>query len=249
MTCEEALHDALFRNFFDFDLGDERIADGSALGLLRQLVEWHELGAAAFIKVSEWLMTNGLSPSGDILIDATLIVALPRSRTWRRLATQRCTRPKRQAMTCRHEDVAGVNSKSGLIHSTSITAVNVHARHKVPNLLHGNETRFYDYGAYRGKEQREQLKTLAPKAKDFTSICDYTNRPLTEADKTTNRRKSAMRPKVEHPFLTLKRLWGFAKTRYRGLTKNANHAFVMLVMINLIKWRRPLTGEVYPTTA
>lgn len=55
-----------------------------------------------------------------------------------------------------------------------------------------------------------------------------------------------MRSKVEHPFLTLKRLWGFAKTRYRGLAKNANRAFAMLAMINLVKWGRPLTGTVRP---
>ena len=51
-----------------------------------------------------------------------------------------------------------------------------------------------------------------------------------------------MRSKVEHPFLTLKRLWGFVKGRYRGLAKNANRAFAMLAMINLNKWDRPLTG-------
>jgi IS5 family transposase len=56
---------------------------------------------------------------------------------------------------------------------------------------------------------------------------------LSEADKVTNRRKSQVRAKVEHPFLTFKRLWGFAKVRYRGLAKNANRAFAMLAMINL----------------
>jgi IS5 family transposase len=51
-----------------------------------------------------------------------------------------------------------------------------------------------------------------------------------ETDKVTNRRKSSVRSKVEHPFLTLKRLWGFAKARYRGLAKNANRAFAMLAV-------------------
>jgi IS5 family transposase len=37
----------------------------------------------------------------------------------------------------------GVASASGLIHSASVTAANVHDRHEVPNLLHGNETRIY----------------------------------------------------------------------------------------------------------
>jgi IS5 family transposase len=69
---------------------------------------------------------------------------------------------------------------------------------------------------------------------------------LTDADRETNRRKSSVRSKVEHPFLILKRLWGFAKVRYRGLAKNANRAFAMLAMVNLVKWGRPLTGEVRP---
>lgn len=74
----------------------------------------------------------------------------------------------------------------------------------------------------------------------------YRNCPLTEADKETNRRQSCVRSKVEHSFLTLKRLWGFAKVSYRGLTKNANRAFVMLAMLKINKWGRPLTGEVRP---
>ena len=130
--------------------------------------------------------------------------------------------------------------------AASVTAANVHDSHQVPNLLHGEETRFYGDSAYRGKEQRERLKVIAPKAKDFTNKRAYTNRPLTDAEKESNRRKSSVRSKVEHPFLTLKRLWGFAKVRYRGLAKNANRAFAMLAMLNVSKWGQPLTGEVRP---
>jgi hypothetical protein len=43
-----------------------------------------------------------------------------------------------------------------------------------------------------------------------------------------------------------KRLWGLTKVRYRRLAKNANRAYVMLAMIHLKKWGRPLTGEVDP---
>ena len=52
-----------------------------------------------------------------------------------------------------------------------------------------------------------------------------------------------MRSIVEHPFLTLKRWWGFAKVRYRGLAKNANRAYAMLALINLSKWGTPLTDR------
>jgi IS5 family transposase len=70
--------------------------------------------------------------------------------------------------------------------------------------------------------------------------------PLSDAEKETNCHKSRIRAKVEHPFLILKRLWGFAKVRYRGLAKNANRAFALLAAINLLKHGRPLTGEVRP---
>ncbi len=70
--------------------------------------------------------------------------------------------------------------------------------------------------------------------------------PLTDADRETHHRKSSVRPKVAHPFLTLKRLWGFAKVRYRGLAKNDNRAFAMPAMPNIRMWGRPLTGKVRP---
>jgi len=140
----------------------------------------------------------------------------------------------------------GVDSKSGLIHSASVTAANVHDSHQVPRLLHGRETRFYGDCAYRGKAQRARLKQIAPAAKDFTNKRAYRHAPLTQADRATNRRKSSIRAKVEHPFLIIKRLWGFAKVRYRGLAKNANRAFAMLALANLVKWGRPLTGQLRP---
>jgi hypothetical protein len=51
---------------------------------------------------------------------------------------------------------------------------------------------------------------------------------------------------VEPLFPTLKRLWGFAKERCRGLAKKAHRAFALLAAINLIKWGRPLPGEGRP---
>ena len=145
-----------------------------------------------------------------------------------------------------------MEAESGLVHSVVGTAANESDISQTHALLHGEETRFYGDSAYRGKQQRERLKDIAPKAKDFlnpfldTNKRAYRNCPLTEADKETNRRKSSVRSKVEHPFLILKRLWGFAKVRYRGLAKNDNRAFAMLAMLNINKWGRPLTGEVRP---
>ena len=140
----------------------------------------------------------------------------------------------------------GADSHSGLVHSASVTAANVHDSQELPNLLHGRETRLYGDSAYRGKKQRARLKETAPRAKDFTNKPAHGHRSLSDAEQRANRRKSAVRSKVEHPFLTLKRIWGFAKVRYRGLAKNANRAYAMLALINVSKWGRPLIGEVSP---
>jgi IS5 family transposase len=247
-ACEDALYDVpAFRDFCKIDLGRERVPDATTLLNFRHLLEKHKLGEALFAKAGELLLANGMKLSGGTIVDATLIAAPPSTKN------QDKSRDPEMHQTKKGNEWhfgmklhIGTDSKTGLIHSASVTAANVHDSHQVPNLLHGEETRFYGYSAYRGKAQRERLKQIAPKAKDFTNKRAYRNAPLTDADRETNRRKSSVRSKVEHPFLTLKRLWGFAKVRYRGLAKNANRAFAMLAMVNLVKWGRPLTGEVRP---
>lgn len=249
IACEDALYDVpVFREFCRIDLGRERVPDATTLLNFRHLLEAHHLGAALFAKVGQLLLANGMKLSGGTIVDATLIAAPPSTKNKDKSRDPEMHQTKKgNEWHFGMKLHIGADSKTGLVHSASVTAANVHDSHEVPNLLHGKETRLYGDSAYRGKAQRERLKTIAPKANDFTNKRAYKNRPLTDADKATNRRKSSVRSKVEHPFLTLKRLWGFAKVRYRGLAKNANRAFAMLAMLNINKWGRPLTGAVRPT--
>lgn len=247
-ACEDALYDiAAFREFCRFDLGRERVPDATTLLGFRHLLEDKNIGAALFAKVGALLQANGMKLSGGTIVDATLIAAPPSTKNQDKSRDPEMHQTKKGNEWHFGMKVhIGVDSQTGLVHSASMTAANVHDSQQLPNLLHGEETRLYGDSAYRGKNQREQLKQIAPKAKDFTNRRAYRSRPLTEADKETNRRKSSIRAKVEHRFYTLKRVWGFAKTRYRGLAKNANRAFAMLAMINLVKWGMPLTGQVRP---
>ena len=53
--------------------------------------------------------------------------------------------------------------------------------------------------------------------------------------------QSSVRAKVEHPFLIIKRIFGFVKTRYyKGLAKNAHRLFVTCALTNLYLMRRRL---------
>lgn len=245
---EEALYDtAVFREFCGIDLGREAAPDATTLLGFRHLLEKRDLGAALLAKVGELLQAAGWRLSGGTIVDATLIAApsSTKNRERARDPEMRSTKKGNQWHFGMKAHI-GSDSRTGLARHASVTAANVHDSREVPNLLFGSETRFYGDSAYRGKEQRKRLKELAPRARDFTNKRACRNRPLSDADKATNRRKSQVRAKVEHPFLTLKRLWGFAKARYRGLAKNANRAFAMLAMINIDKWGKPLTGKVCP---
>ncbi len=247
-ACEDALYDVpAFRDFCRIDLGRERVPDATTLLQFRHLLEAHEIGAALFAKIGELLQANGMKLSGGTIVDATLIAAPPSTKNREQSRDPEMHPSKKGGQW--HFGMKlhiGVDSQTGLIHSASVTSGNVHDSQELPNLLHGGETRLYGDNAYRGQKQREQLKDIAPRAKDFTNKRAHRHRPLTAAERESNRRKSSVRSKVEHPFLTLKRIWGFAKVRYRGLAKNANRAFAMLALINLSKWGMPLTGQVRP---
>jgi IS5 family transposase len=246
VACEDALYDVpAFREFCEFDLGQERIPDATTLMNFRHLLEQNDLGSAMFAKVGALLFANGMKLSGGTIVDATIIAAPSSTKNEDKARDLEMHQTKKGNQWHFGMKVhIGVDSKTGLVHSATVTPANVHDSQELPNLLHGNETRLYGDSAYTG--QKEALKQVAPKARDFTNKRASRNTPLTDADKETNHRKSQVRAKVEHPFRPLKNIYGFAKVRYRGLMKNANRAFAMLALINLDKWGLPLTGQVRP---
>ncbi len=56
------------------------------------------------------------------------------------------------------------------------------------------------------------------------------------------RRKASIWAKAEHPFLWVKRGFGFAKIQYRGLTKNTQRLALLLRLTNLITADRHLVA-------
>jgi len=65
-------------------------------------------------------------------------------------------------------------------------------------------------------------------------------KPLSERWRLINRARSRTRARGEHAFLVIKRLWGFAKVRYRGIAKNLARAQTMFALANLYLVRRRL---------
>ena len=56
------------------------------------------------------------------------------------------------------------------------------------------------------------------------------------------RAKASVRAKVEHPFLRVKRLFGYAKVRYRGLARNTERLALLFGLGNLLAAEGRLRG-------
>jgi IS5 family transposase len=108
----------------------------------------------------------------------------------------------------------------------------------LPKLLHGHETRVWGDAAYSG--HRDVIQHHAPQAQCFIQTKAHRHRPLSEDERARNRTKSKVRAKVEHAFLVIKRIFGWAKVRYRGLAKNTHWLFISCGLANLYVARRRL---------
>jgi IS5 family transposase len=132
----------------------------------------------------------------------------------------------------------GVDSRLRIVHSVAATPANVHDSHLLPDLLHGDETRVWGDAAYRG--QTAAIRSRAPAAADFTHHCSARKKGLSKRQREIHRAKARVRARVEHPFHVVKRIFGFAKVRYRGIAKNAHRLVVNFALANLYLHRRRL---------
>jgi IS5 family transposase len=239
-AVEEALYDSrAMRRFVGIDLGREPVPDETTICKFRHLLEAHNLGAELFRLINVYLAENGLNVRTGTIVDATLIDApsSTKNQDGQRDPEMHQTKKGNQWYFGMKAHV-GVDSQSKLIHSLAATSANVHDSRMLPELLHGNETRVWGDSAYAG--QTEVIRKAAPYAQDFTHHKGYRHRPLSAGERAKNRNKSKVRAKGEHPFLVLKRIFGFTKVRYRGIHKNANRLFVACGLVNLYMTRRIL---------
>jgi IS5 family transposase len=239
-ACEDALLDSTaLRRFVGIDLGRERVPDGTTLLRFRRLLEKHALGAELFAQVNQTLQDRGLKVGTGTIVDATIIGAPSSTKNANKTRDPDMHQTRKgQQWYFGMKMHIGVDSRTGLVHSAAVTAANVHDKHLLENLLHGEERRVYGDSAY--ASQKALIRQHAPHAKDFTNQrirrCDE----IDEAERSRNRNKSRIRARVEHVFAVVKRLWGFTQVRYRGLDKNANRSFVALGLANLYLTRTRL---------
>jgi transposase, IS5 family len=247
LSCEEALYDsASLRRFVGIDLGREPVPDSTTITNFRKLLNQNKLGEALFAKVGQELQARGFKVDTGTIVDATIIGAPSSTKNADKARDPEMHQTRKgQQWYFGMKLHIGVDSQSGLAHSAVVTAANIHDKYPLPDLLHGNEQRVYGDSAY--ASQKTLIASKAPKARDFTN--QRTRRAggvVDEVERGKNRNKSKIRARVEHVFGVVKRLWGFGKVRYRGLSKNATRAFTALALANIYLARQRLMAQVRP---
>ncbi len=246
-ACEEALYDiASLRHFAGIDLGCEAVPDATTLLKFRRLLETHNLNEQLFAEVGRVLQGSGMTLKTGTIVDATIIAAPSSTKNAEKSRDPEMHQTRKgQQWYFGMKLHIGVDSQSGLAHSAVVTSANVHDKHPLPDLLHGQEQRVYGDSAY--ASQKDLIHSKAPKARDFTN--SRTRKPgggINEVRRSKNHNKSKIRARVEHVFGVVKRLWGFTKVRYRGLAKNAGRAFTALALANIYLSRNRLMARVRP---
>ena len=240
---EEALYDSrALRPFVGIDLGREPVPDETTICKFRHRLEAHRIGEQLFARIGAYLAAQGLTINRGTIVDATIISApsATKNRQQERDPEMPQTKKGNQWYFGMKAQI-GVDSRTKLIHSVAATAANVHDSQVLPELLHGQETRVWGDAAYSG--QRDVIQRHAPRAQSFIQTKAHRHRPLSETERAHNRTQSKVRAKVEHVFLVIKRIFGWAKVRYRGLAKNTHWLYISCGLANLYVARRRLLAE------
>lgn len=237
---EDAVHDRLsFQRFLGLDPLNQKVPDETTILNFRRLLETHELGSAIFEKVNAGLTARGLLMKTGTVVDATILAAPSSTKNTegKRDPDMSSTRKYGEWHFGMKAHI-GVDARSGLVHTVRTTTASVHDSQVFDELMHGEERVIAGDSAY----ANQVLKTNCRQAGLVYLIHDKGTRvrELTNTQRHRNRQKSSLRSKVEFPFRIIKRLWGHASVRYRGLKKNTARLHVLFALSNLYQVRRAL---------
>ena len=137
-------------------------------------------------------------------------------------------------MALRDKARIGADSETGIVHSLTTTAASVHGVAEAHNLLHGREKVVWGDAGYQGVGKREENQGLEVQWQVAMRLGQRRKLDPESEEAPGERAKAPVRAKVEHPFLRVKRLFGYGKARYRGLIKNAQRPALLFGLGNLL---------------
>ena len=212
------------------------LPDETTILNFRHLLDKHELGEGLFEEINRHLESQGLRLQEGTIVDASIIAApsSTKNRGKERDPEMHQTKKGNEWHFGMKVHI-GVDSQTGVVHSVSTTPANVHDVIETPRLLHGGETQVWCDAGYQGVHQRPENRDLEVEWQ--VAMRPGRRRKLEpgSAEAAMEKGKASVRAKVEHPFLYIKRHFGYAKTRYRGLAKNTQRLALLLGFANLMR--------------
>ena len=235
---EDQINDSFaMRQFMRLDFGTQQVPDATTLLHFRHLLEEHQLGAAMFASLNARLEADGLVMRGGSIVDATIIAApsSTKNATGTRDPAMRQTKKGNQWYFGMKAH-AGVDAGTGLVHSITVTAASVHDLDEITHLVRADDEVVYADAGYQGVERRPEIVSDPHLSQVTWRIAARKGvlKQMHAHEQAIESRKASIRAKVEHVFLIVKRDFGFAKTRYRGLAKTLNHLQIALASANLL---------------
>jgi len=237
--AEDAIYDSeSMRRFAGVELGDDVVPDETTILRFRHLLEKHRLTEAIFAAVQGFLEERHLLVRSGTIVDATIISApsSTKNRSESRDPEMRQTKKGNNWFFGMKLHVG--TDRRGLVHSLTATHAAEADINQMPQLLHGQEREVFGDRGYWREADRQAFRQRGIRYR--VNRRGHPTAPLTEKWRAINRARSRTRARVEHPFLVVKRLWGFTKVRYRGITKNAARAFAAFALANLYLVRHRL---------
>jgi transposase, IS5 family len=240
--AEDSLYDSeSMRRFVGVELAEDTIPDETSILRFRHLLEEHQLTLAIFIEVRGLLEDKGLLVKSGTIVDATIISAPTSTKN------ADAKRDPEMHQTKKGKDwhfgmkVHVGTTKQGLVHSLATGPANEGDITRLDELLHGEESELYGDQAYWSEDHRQQCGHAGIRYR--VNRRGTVARPLSAHQRLINQARSRCRARGEHAFHVVKRLWGFAKVRYRGLAKNTARAFALFALANLYMARKRLMPQ------
>ena len=233
---EEAIYDSYaMRRFMGLDFAVEQVPDATTLLHFRHLLEKHELGEKLLTAQNEIFEEEGWIMRGGSIVDATIIAApsSTKNASGERDPEMHQTKKGNQWYFGMKAHI-GVDAGTGYVHSVTCTAANVHDLDEAVNLVRDDDEVVYVDAGYQGAHKRPEIVEDEHRSRIEWRVAARKGvlKTMTDHDRAVETRKASVRAKVEHPFLIVKRDFGFTKTRYRGIGKNLNHVHVLFASAN-----------------
>ena len=237
--AEDAIYDSeSMRRFARVELDDDKVPDESTILRFRHLLEKHGLMEAIFEVVQDLLSEHRLLLRAGTIVDATIIAAPSSTKNATKTRDPEMKQTRKGGSWHFGMKLHIGTDRRGIVHSLTATHAAEADIKQFPNLLHGEETVVYGDQAYWKEADRQAFEANGVRYRVNRRPNGRTR--LSERWRKINRARSRTRARCEHPFRVIKQLWGFDKTRYRGLAKNLARAQTMFALANLYVVRHRL---------